>query len=285
MNEVVKYHNDLNSVSFRSWSAEEMNLFFTVIAKIRDNGIETIILGTDELKELTQFADKHHKRWEEVMVKAGKKVMNLQYYETTGRNFSIMNLFQEFTVNPDEQTIVVSATARFEYIINKIQANFTTYELEEFVNLQSTYSKTAYRLLKQWRTVGKKEFKIETFKRMMDMPDYYKPSEIDRLVLKPIMKELPQFFKGLKVKKVKSNKRGNPVLAYEFTWSKEQTEEWVDGKYDKKPNRSGKTVRKENLPDWAKKDYVQPKETMLSKEIQDEMKERLARIHAKREEN
>lgn len=211
--------------------------------------------------------------------------MNLQYYETTGRNFSIMNLFQEFTVNPDEQTIVVSATARFEYIINKIQANFTTYELEEFVNLQSTYSKTAYRLLKQWRTVGKKEFKIETFKRMMDMPDYYKPSEIDRLVLKPIMKELPQFFKGLKVKKVKSNKRGNPVLAYEFTWSKEQTEEWVDGKYDKKPNRSGKTVRKENLPDWAKKDYVQPKETMLSKEIQDEMKERLARIHAKREEN
>ena len=154
MNEVVKYHNDLNSVSFRSWSAEEMNLFFTVIAKIRDNGIETIILETDELKELTQSADKHHKRWEEVMVKAGKKVMNLQYYETTGRNFSIMNLFQEFTVNPDEQTIVVSATARFEYIINKIQANFTTYELEEFVNLQSTYSKTAYRLLKQWRTKG-----------------------------------------------------------------------------------------------------------------------------------
>lgn len=48
------------------------------------------------------------------------------------------------------------------------------------------------------------------------------------------MKELPQFFKGLKVKKVKSNKRGNPVLAYEFTWSKEHTEEWVEGKYDKK---------------------------------------------------
>ena len=51
VNEVVKYHNDLNSVSFRSWSAEEMNLFFTVIAKIRDNGIETIILETNELKE------------------------------------------------------------------------------------------------------------------------------------------------------------------------------------------------------------------------------------------
>lgn len=283
MNEVVKYHNDLNSVSFRSWSAEEMNLFFTVIAKIRDNGTETVTLETDELKELTQFADKHHKRWEEVMVKAGKKVMNLQYYETSGRNFSIMNLFQEFTVNPDEQVIVVSATARFEYIINKIQANFTTYELEEFVNLQSTYSKTAYRLLKQWRTVGKKEFKIEDFKRMMDMPDYYAPSHIDRLALKPIMKELPQFFKGLKVKKVKSNKRGNPVLAYEFTWSREHTEKWVEGKYDKKSIGSGKAVRKEKLPDWAKEGYVAPESGSISKEKQAEYDKRLAQIRAIKE--
>lgn len=281
MNEIVKYHNDLNSVSFRSWSSEEMNLFFTVIAKIRNKGTETIILETDELKELTQFADKHHKRWEEVMVKAGKKVMNLKYYETSGRSFSIMNLFQEFTVNPDEQVIVVSATARFEYIINQIQANFTSYELEEFVNLQSTYSKTAYRLLKQWRTIGKKEFKIENFKRMMDMPDYYTPSHIDRLALKPIMKELPQFFKELKVKKVKSNKQGNPVLAYEFTWSPEHTGEWVEGKFDKERNKG--ITRKENLPEWAKEDYVQPEDVLLPKEKQDEFNERLARIHAKKE--
>lgn len=278
MNEVVKYHNDLNSVSFRTWSSEEMNLFFTVIAKIRDKGIETIILETDELKELTQFADKHHKRWEEVMIKAGKKVMNLKYYETSGRSFSIMNLFQEFTVDPDKQVIVVSATTRFEYIINQIQANFTSYELEEFVNLQSTYSKTAYRLLKQWRTIGRKEFQMENFKRMMDMPEYYKPSEIDRLVLKPIMKELPQFFKGLKVKKVKSNKRGNPVLAYEFTWVPEHTEKWVEGKFEKKESK--KITRKETLPDWAQDGYVAPESSPLPKELQTEYDQRLARIRA-----
>ncbi|WP_082167019.1 replication initiation protein [Jeotgalibaca dankookensis] len=276
MNEVVKYHNDLNSVSFRTWSSEEMNLFFTVIAKIRNKGIETIILETDELKELAQFADKHHKRWEEVMIKAGKKVMNLKYYETSGRSFSIMNLFQEFTVDPDKQVIIVSATTRFEYIINRIQANFTSYELKEFVNLQSTYSKTAYRLLKQWRTIGKKEFQIENFKRMMDMPEYYTPSHIDRLVLKPIMKELPQFFKGLKVKKVKSNKRGNPVLAYEFTWIPEHAEKWVEGKFEKKDNQ--KITRKETLPDWAQDGYVAPKSSPVSKELQAKYEQRLARI-------
>ena len=99
------------------------------------------------------------------------------------------------------------------------------------------------------------------------------------------MSELPQFFSSLKIKKVKANTRGNPVKSYIFTWISEKSEKWIDGKYDKKPVGSGKAVRKEKLPEWAKEGYIQPKETMLPKEKQDELNERLARIHAKREEN
>ena len=32
-NEVVKHHNDLNTVIARKWTAEEMNFFFAIIAK------------------------------------------------------------------------------------------------------------------------------------------------------------------------------------------------------------------------------------------------------------
>ena len=151
--------------------------------------------------------------------------------------------------------------------------------------IRSTYAKTVYRLLKQWRTIGKREFSIEDLKRLLDTPDYYGPSEIDKNVLKPVLRELPQFFSGLKIKKVKANTRGNPVKSYIFTWISEKSEKWIDGKYDKKPVGSGKAVRKEKLPEWAKEGYIQPKETMLPKEKQDELNERLARIHAKREEN
>ena len=35
MNEVIKYHNDLNTVIMRKWTAEEMNFFFAIIAKAR----------------------------------------------------------------------------------------------------------------------------------------------------------------------------------------------------------------------------------------------------------
>lgn len=99
------------------------------------------------------------------------------------------------------RTLEVGLSPKFEYIVNKLEANFTQYELEEFTTIRSTYAKTAYRLLKQWRTIGKKEFPIEEFKNLMDMPRSYKSSEIDRAVIKPILKELSQYFVGLKVKK------------------------------------------------------------------------------------
>ena len=95
----------------------------------------------------------------------------------------------------------VSVSPLFEYILNKLSANFTQYELQEFTSIRSTYAKTAYRLLKQWRTVGRKEFKIDEFKLLLDMPSSYKSSEIDRAVITPILKQLSPYFEDLKVKK------------------------------------------------------------------------------------
>src|SRR5699024_11294793 len=81
----------------------------------------------------------------------------------------------------------IELSNNFEYILNRLSANFTTYELAEFTAIRSTYAKTMYRLLKQWRTIGKKEFKIEEFKVLLDMPKYYGPSEINRTIIKPTL--------------------------------------------------------------------------------------------------
>lgn len=40
----------------------------------------------------------------------------------------------------------------FEYILNKWnEGNWTQFMLDEFIHIKSTYSKTLFRLLKQWR--------------------------------------------------------------------------------------------------------------------------------------
>ena len=45
------------------------------------------------------------------------------------------------------------------------------------------------------------------------------------------MKELPSIFKGLKIHKIKSRRRGNQLLGYEFTFQKETTQKWIDDKF------------------------------------------------------
>lgn len=234
-NEVVKYHNDLNTVSMRNWSAEEMNFFFTIISKVKDNGTEQLEFNTDELKELAQFADNHRQRWVDTMTNTADKISQLTYIERTTERISIMTLFQRFDIYPEEQRMTVQVSPNFDYIVNRISVGFTTYELVEFTQIRSTYAKSMYRLLKQWRTIGRKEFKIEDLKRLLDMPDYYGPSHIDKNVLTPVKKELPAYFANLKIKKVKANTRGTPVTGYIFTWKPEQTQPWVENKYNDQP--------------------------------------------------
>ena len=294
-NEVVKHHNDLNTIPMRKWSKEEMDFFFAIIAKLRDEGSQEIIFNKHSLAELASYSIRTNKAYEQLIDQLSKNILDITYLEKKRTTLngkpayisSRMNLFSRFdskwTEDLSELEITVKVSDEFEYVLNRLNSEFTSYELAEFTQIRSTYAKTLYRLLKQWRTVGKKEFQINEFKRLLDTPDYYTPSEINKNILSYARKELPQFFPNLKIKPIKSNKRGTPVIAYEFTWTPEKTGTWVKNKYDNKLIGSGKTIRKEKLPDWAKEDYIQPKETMLSKEKQDELNERLARIRANKQ--
>ena len=254
MNEVIKYHNDLNTVIMRKWTAEEMNFFFAIIAKARNQGVKELHFNTDEIKKLVNFTQKDEKRWKEAMKSTARKVTQLTYFEDDGKKFKVMPLFSLFEVDYEEKTVKVEVSKHFEYILNRLEVQFTQYELEEFTNIRSTYAKTMYRLLKQWRTVGKKEYGVNELRVFLDIPESYSNGEVTRRVLEPIQKELSNYFLNFKYKVIKSNKRGNPVLGYEFTWKAEKTGEWEEDKYKKndfyKPKNSTS-----NVPDWVEKEY------------------------------
>lgn len=258
--EVVKYHNDLNTVPMRNWSSEEMNFFFAIIAKLRDQGAKEVSFDKYGLAEIANYSITHNKRFEDTIESLVKKISQIHYIEKTKNSLELMNLFSRFRVDWEDDlsdmTLEVKVTEEFKYVINKLQVEFTSYELAEFTRIRSTYAKTVYRLLKQWRTVGKVYFSTEEFKKLLDMPEYYTPSEIDKNVLKHVNKELPTYFKDLKTKKVKSNKRGNPVVGYEFTYKPEKTSQlWIDDKYSDK--EKGTNPRQVTMTDEQRKHYEQ----------------------------
>ena len=128
--------------------------------------------------------------------------------------FEAMPLFRKFSVKLDEQIVTVRVSEEMEYILNKLNidtGNWTQFEFFEFATLKSVYSKTVYRFLKQYRKTGFWKVSLEDFKSLLSIPESYQASNIDNRVLKPVMKELPSIFKGLKVHKIKSRRRGNQL--------------------------------------------------------------------------
>ncbi len=67
-------------------------------------------------------------------------------------------LFRKFRINyHDTQKAQVKSMEiqvnmpYFGYLLNYLNANFTSFELLEFQNISGKYAKTLYRLLKQWK--------------------------------------------------------------------------------------------------------------------------------------
>lgn len=259
-NELVRYHNDLNSLSMRQWTAEEMDLFFSIVNRIQDKGTRLLELDTNDLRILANSEQRTY-RWVDTIERFTNKAMNLIYKEDTPDVLYVSRLFARFKYDKNTDNLEVKINDDFEYIVNKLTANFTVYELAEFTSLKSTYSKTMYRILKQWKSLGEKEFNIDQFRELLDIPKSYNTSSINRAVIKPIEKELPQYFNGLKVKPIKKNTQGTPVIAYRFTWQpqKSSNQKWIADKYKKNPKHKSLAEEDDRMSKEEREAFVEAK--------------------------
>lgn len=289
-NEIVKYGNELNMVVFRKFTANEMNLFFSIVSRMREKGSKTVTFTWNELRYLSKYKPTSTKRFIDDLNSTYSKMLQLNYGSSyISNNKLTVSRFILFTgfdiiVNVDNQGneidtesgyVEIALNPKLEHILNDLES-WTRYSLEEFIDLKSTYSKTMFRLLKQYRTTGKYIIKMEDFKELLDIPKSYRLDNIDARVLKPISDELSSIFKNLRIEKNKSKKRGNKVLGYTFTFTPEGKNA-DDFKHGTKCSVKG--IKKEVLPDWAKKNINESEENkMLSDEDQEKFNKRLEKF-------
>lgn len=253
--EIAKYRNELNTVPMRCWTSDEMDFFFAIIAKARDQGTKLLKFSREELDAVVH-PDKNRKRVKKTLKQLADHIAGLKYYEETENRYSVMMLFQWFDIiwhQDGSYTAEVQVTERFEYILNRIQENFTQFPLAEFVQIRSTYAKTIYRMLKQYRQTGQLYLTQDQFRERLAIPESYKQADINKRILTGCLKELSPFFDGLKIEKDHAHRAGRPVKGYRFTWKPEQPQKWLDPedyKAQKRKEQARKKASKPNLPDW-----------------------------------
>lgn len=223
MNEIVKYHNEMNTINLGSFSPIEMDLFFVICSKIKNEKNGSTIFSFEELKSLSQYKQTSSKAFLRDIERTYQKYLTLNMREVA-ENGDIIRfvLFTKFNISPSNKTVEIKVNEEFRYILyDLINGSFTRFELEELVSLKSSYSKSLYRLLKQFRKSGFYTVKIEKFRELLEVPQSYDMKELTRRVLTPSMKEISPYFKNLKVEKIKARTQGNPIIGYNFIFDKE----------------------------------------------------------------
>lgn len=259
MQEIVKYHNNFNKVKLPNFTELEQNLLFGIISKIKDKPAgKEIEISAQELNEFVKERNYTNKELYEVMTsltknffKADFKIIEKEELENNEIlvKEGVINLFKEFWNHTFRdyknnliryEKIVLVLNPKFEYLVNQITANFTRFELAEFIALSGKYTKTLYRLLKQYRQTGYMHMEWDEFKRILDIPECYRQIDIDQQILKPAIKELTAErnlfdtkripFKDLSYTKIKGKGRGRGgnVIAIRFDFKPEQVQEELE---------------------------------------------------------
>jgi len=224
-NEIVKYNNDFNNQALRNFSSEELNLLVTFFHKLKEKGTDVLEYSFYELKKLIMLEKNMTvKEFTNTIMNVNKKLLSLNYTYRENNTIVQMAIFKTFKINLDEQILMISLNEDFRFLLNDFNKEWTRFELEEFVNLKSSYVKEFYRRMKQFRKTGFWRCSIDEFRYLMDIPENYKITNIDTRVLKPIMRELGEKY-NLKIEKKYgfSGGRGRSrVTGFEFKFSTEK---------------------------------------------------------------
>ena len=258
MNEIVKYHNDLNDkIIFPDFKEQELNIFANLLYQFKERETETLTFSADEVSKF--FGSAYNAGALGFIMREMAERLRTLGFKWTRTEFdrkrevetittAYITMFPTFYVkcekNPKDtspeaekhpifKSLQVRINPDFQYLLTEINSNFTRFELTEFMSLSGKYTKNLYRLLKQYRQTGWLQMEWQDFQEQLHIPNDYEMCNIDQRILKPAIRELSEprnlfnqdrvIFENLKYTKIK--KGGNKVTAIRFDFKPEQIQE------------------------------------------------------------
>ena len=222
MNEIVKYSNELNKVPLTNFNETDLNFFYAICSKVRNRNSELLTFDFNEIKALTNYKPTSNLRFKKDMETMLGKLIRCSSRFEVGRKIIFMNMFQCFELDIDEQLLTIQINESFVPYFNNLIDEFTSFELQQYISLKGVHSKSLYRVLKQWKTIGKTPmYSVEQIKIWLDIPNY-ETKNIYKMVLAPACEEIKnkKAFSNLWVEPVYARKRGKPLDGYIFHFSK-----------------------------------------------------------------
>ena len=212
---MIKYQNNMNLIAFNDFSQRELNIFFSLCLLMKDKGTGEITLSYNDIKKIIPDRFESNKKFEEILESVYDKLLRLRLETRDKNKIEKFILFTSYKIHVNEKIVTINTNSDYSYILNNLSKNFTLFELQEFNELSSTYSKHMFRLLKQYKHTGYYKVSVDEFKRLLNVPESYTMRKITDKILSIVLKELSDNFIDLKVNKIKD---GRVIKFLEFSF-------------------------------------------------------------------
>lgn len=223
MNEVVKYDNYMNALKFTGFTVTDFNFLMALCSRMRDKDTNEIAFSFAELRSITNYKKSNSiKQFVTDIEHMNEKLMRVTCKLRTETKIIMFVLFPTFEIDMERQELTVAVNEKFKFILNELVKNFTRFDLKEFIKLDSKYSKTLYRLLKQFKTTGRYEVTLSDFREKTGCPEAYNNKQFMQNIINPSLRELQNYFQNLQCTVKYEHKRGKPVSGYIFTFTPEK---------------------------------------------------------------
>ncbi|UUV20044.1 replication initiation protein (plasmid) [Fusobacteria bacterium ZRK30] len=225
-NEMVVHHNYLNESKFTDFTELELNLFITILYKMRHEKENEVTFRSEDIKNMTNAKDRSYKEFERIL----HSLQDRTFYLKTIDGYERIKPFPTLIFNNEKKKITVEVNKRMVPVFRQLKEQFTQYSLKEFVSLDNKYGKRLYQLLKQYESIGKRNFKLDNFRELLDCTNksYDKMSNLDKKVLMKARDDINEKT-SLSVDYVKL-KKGRKVESVEFTIKKSDKTTLSDNK-------------------------------------------------------
>ena len=125
--ETVVYRNEMNLVPLRKFTSTEVDLFFTLCNKLKEQDTRKLEIPFDELKHLSNYYSRSQARFIKDLEHVYDKMLHLTYTERNEQSFENFVLFTSYKVDIKKQYLSISVNNDLKHILNSITADFTKF--------------------------------------------------------------------------------------------------------------------------------------------------------------
>lgn len=262
-NEIVKYANYMNALDFHGFNAADFDFFMYLCSQMKDKGVEEMSFSMIELRECVGYRRKGSTEdFVRLLDEMNDKLLSMRAHLETSTELVRFVLFPTFRINKETGMLTVRVNKDFQFLLNDLTKNFTRFDLEDFTALSSKYSKTLYRLLKQFRSTGEYHVKVDELRKLLGCPESYSNKYLMRDIITPAIAELQKDFPTLTCEAVRARTKGRPVTGYHFTFEVDgqipgqSTLDEAQAEMDKyKATKTGSGRKKNSFTDFSQRKY------------------------------